>query len=140
MNVHMLHFHKWITNRARNFCLTSDWAMTSTPLDIADALSRLDSDQKYSRRKLPRISLGKEFTLVDQYTQEKVQFVLASPNDSDPENGRLSFLSPLGLKVVGLFIGEVAKIKIFGRAMTFEVVDIRNPDRSAITADLLASG
>lgn len=133
MNVHMLDFYKWVTCRARDFCLTSDWALTSTPLDIADALSRLDKDRAPSRRTLSRISLGKEFTLVDRYTNEKIQFVLSSPNDSDPENGRLSFLSPLGLKVVGLLIGDVAKIKIFGRAMSFKVVDIRNPKISAMT-------
>lgn len=135
MNVHMNHFHKWISGRARNFCLTSDWAMTSTPLDIAVALSRLEVEKRGTRRRV-RISLGKAFTLVDQYTKEKVKFVLVSPHNSDPENGRLSFLSPLGLKVVGLKVGDMAKINIFGRSMNFEVVDISSEKKSAITEDI----
>lgn len=135
MNIHMNHFHKWISDRARNFCLTSDWAMTSTPLDIAVALSRVDVNKKRTRGRL-RISLGNEFTLIDQYTKEKVEFVLASPHDSDPENGRLSFLSPLGLKVVGLQVGDVAKLNIFGRSMSFDVADIRSGKKAVVAKEI----
>lgn len=124
MNPHLSHFQEWLTNCARQYCLTKPWGMTISPLDLAGILSRLEGLIDGPQVDTTKVAVGHKVTLMDHQLQENVSFILVSPEDSEPEHGKLSFLSPLGSALIGLSLGEKVKIPIFGREMSFQVTAI----------------
>lgn len=98
--------------------------MTISPLDLARILSSLENQNDKTLVDTSKVALGHKVNLMDHQLQESVSFTLVSPEDSDPETGKLSFLSPLGSALIGLTLGEMVKIPIFGREMRFQVTAI----------------
>ena len=124
INPHLGHFQEWLTNCARQYCLTKPWGMTISPLDLARIMARLDSSTNETHVDTSKVALGHKVSLIDHQLQESVSFILVTPEDSDPEQGKLSFLSPLGSALIGLALGEKVKIQIFGREMSFQITAI----------------
>jgi len=98
--------------------------MTISPLDLAGILSRLEGLIDEPQVDTTKVAVGHKVTLIDHQLQENVSFILVSPEDSEPEQSKLSFLSPLGSALIGLSLGEKVKIPIFGREMSFQVTAI----------------
>jgi transcription elongation factor GreA len=71
-----------------------------------------------------KVTPGRKVTLFDEKLKEIVTFTLVSPEDSDPGNGKLSLLSPLGSSLLGRGIGDRSEIYIFGRREVFRIVRI----------------
>ena len=127
-SLHLYNFQEWLTNCARQYCLTKPWGMTISPLDLARILSSLENQNDKTLVDTSKVALGHKVDLMDHQLQESVSFTLVSPEDSDPETGKLSFLSPLGSALIGLTLGEMVKIPIFGREMRFQVTAIEAVD------------
>lgn len=117
-------FHERLHACARQYCLTNSWDMTVKPFDLAARLAKLEFLQKKSDEHLKRILPGRSVTLFDVQNKEEVDFVLVLPDESDPENAKISFLSPLGSRLLGCVAGDRVEVSIFGRKETFRVIRV----------------
>lgn len=72
------------------------------------------------------VAPGHKVTLLDIQMKESATFTLVHPDESDLKNAKLSFLSPLGSRLIGCTLGDVVEINIFGRKETFHVIGIEH--------------
>ena len=73
--------------------------------------------------KLPtdRVAYGSEVVLFDLDKEEKVTYKLVTSEESDPENGLISTVSPIGQAVMGKEEGDEVKVKTPAGWRTFEI-------------------
>jgi transcription elongation factor GreA len=57
-------------------------------------------------------------------TGEEVKYQIVGPDESDIQNGKISFSSPLGKAIIGKEIGTEIKINVPGGRRSYELVDI----------------
>lgn len=57
-------------------------------------------------------------------TGEEVKYQIVGPDESDIQNGRISFSSPLGKAIIGKEIGTEIKLNVPGGRRTYELIDI----------------
>ena len=56
---------------------------------------------------------------------EEVQYQIVGPDESDIQNGKISFSSPLGKAIIGKEIGAEIRINVPGGKRSYELVDIK---------------
>ena len=71
-----------------------------------------------------RISFGTVATLKDTASGEEISYTILGPWESDPENKIISYMSPLGGKLLGGKEGETLKFKINDKNYSYKVVKI----------------
>ena len=72
-----------------------------------------------------RVVFGRTILLYDLRTDKEITYQLVGPYESDPENGRISIKSPLGVGLIGREIGDEVKIKTPRGVQEFEVLEIK---------------
>jgi len=72
-----------------------------------------------------RVVFGRTILLYDLRTDKEITYQLVGPYESDPENGRISIKSPLGMGLIGREIGDEVKIKTPRGVQEFEVLEIK---------------
>jgi len=82
--------------------------MLVDPMDLSLLLSRLEYSQQPSSRLIGRISVGSRVTIQHCRSKERLTITLVPPELADPENQRISFISAMGLALLGLRPGAVA--------------------------------
>jgi len=55
---------------------------------------------------------------------DEVKYQIVGPDESDIQNGKISFSSPLGKAIIGKEIGAEIKINVPGGRRSYELVDI----------------
>jgi transcription elongation factor GreA len=77
--------------------------------------------------KLPtdRVAYGSTVTLFDLEKEEKVTYKLLSSEESDPENGTISTVSPIGQALMGKEEGDEVKVKTPTGMRSFEISRLR---------------
>src|SRR5690606_26570195 len=118
------HFHEWLHICARQYCLTNSWDMTAKPFELAASMEKLEFLRKKSDGHLTRVLPGRSVRLFDVENNEEVDFKLVTPDESDPENAKISFLSPLGSKLLGCVANDTVEVRIFGRKEVFHVIRV----------------
>jgi transcription elongation factor GreA len=70
---------------------------------IAQVLTRINEVDSIDLSKIPtdRIAYGSEVVLFEIETEEKVTYRLVTSEESDPENGKISTVSPIGQALIG---------------------------------------
>src|SRR5690606_18214146 len=91
----LIHAPAWLIRYARQFGLTNAWSLTSPPHELAQSFATTERILAQMIGNLVKAMPGKKITLFDEQLQEEVTFTLVPPEESDPGNGKLSFLSPL---------------------------------------------
>lgn len=73
--------------------------------------------------KLPqdRIAYGSVVVLYDLEKEEKVTYELVTSEESDPDNGKISTVSPIGQALMGKEEGDDAKVKTPTGVRNFEI-------------------
>jgi transcription elongation factor GreA len=73
--------------------------------------------------KLPkdRVAYGSTVTLFDLDKEEKVTYKLVTSEESDPENGKISTVSPIGQALMGREEGDEVKVKTPTGMKNFEI-------------------
>jgi transcription elongation factor GreA len=73
--------------------------------------------------KLPkdRVAYGSTVTLYDLEKEEKVTYRLLTSEESDPENGAISTVSPIGQALMGKEEGDEVKVKTPTGMRSFEI-------------------
>lgn len=120
----LTHAPAWLLRSARQFGLTNAWGVTRRPYELAQSFARTEKILNQFKGNLVEAMPGKKITLFDEQLQEEVTFTLVPPEESDPGNGKLSFLSPLGSRLLGRSAGEKVEVQIFGRRDAFRIIRI----------------
>ena len=85
--------------------------MRAKPTDFTDA--PIDS-----------IGIGSVVTLIDQANNESQKYVVLGAWDSDPDNNVLSYLTPLGQKLLGEQVGNIVETEVEGNVQSWKVQDL----------------
>lgn len=79
------------------------------PLLLSDLLERMAQLSRSSSRIQPRVEIGSEVTIRPLYSHgragEALTFQLVEPSRANPDRGRVSYLSPIGLALLALPLG-----------------------------------
>lgn len=72
-----------------------------------------------------RVVFGRTVRLYNLQTDEEITYQLLGPYESDPENGKISVISPLGQALIGKEIGDEISVTTPGGVQEFEILEIR---------------
>lgn len=90
---------------------------------ISQLHQRLMEVESIDISKLPkdRVAYGSTVTLFDLDKEEKVTYELVTSEESDPENGKISTVSPIGQALMGKEEGDEVKVKTPTGVKNFEL-------------------
>jgi transcription elongation factor GreA len=90
---------------------------------IAQIRQRLSEVENIDLSKLPkdRVAYGSSVVLYDLDRDEKVTYRLVTSEESDPENGLISTVSPIGQALMGKEEGDEVKVKTPNGFRNFEI-------------------
>jgi len=90
---------------------------------IMQVRSRLSELESIAVSKIPRdrIAYGSEVVLYDLDKDEKVKYRLVTSEESDPEKGYISTVSPIGQALMGKEEGDEVKVKTPTGLRSFEI-------------------
>jgi transcription elongation factor GreA len=90
---------------------------------IAQVRQRLSEVQSIDMTKIPtdRAAYGSKVVLYDLDTEEKITYRLVTSEESDPENGLISTVSPIGQALMGKEEGDEVKVKTPKGFRNFEI-------------------
>lgn len=90
---------------------------------IMQVRQRLGEVESVDISKLPtdRIAYGSRVVLYDLEKEEKVTYKLVTSEESDPENGMISTVSPIGQALMGKEEGDEVKVKTPTGWRSFEI-------------------
>lgn len=71
-----------------------------------------------------RVTVGDEVALLDYQVGEQCTVKIVAPEDSDPNKGVISCLSPLGASLLGARVGEARQVRIFGNRFVYQILRI----------------
>ena len=89
-------------------------------MQIRQRLSEV-GDIDLSKIPTDRVAYGSRVKLFDLEKQEKVSYKLVTSEESDPENGLISTVSPIGQALMGKEEGDEVKVKTPNGWRTFEI-------------------
>lgn len=90
---------------------------------IMQLRQRLSEVESIDLSKIPtdRVAYGSTVVLYDLDKDEKVTYRLVTSEESDPENGRISTVSPIGQALMGKEEGDEIKVKTPTGLRNFEI-------------------
>ena len=90
---------------------------------IAQLHQRLGEVESIDISKLPtdRVAYGSRVVLFDVEKEEKIKYKLVTSEESDPENGLISTVSPIGQALMGREEGDEVKVKTPSGWRNFEI-------------------
>lgn len=109
-----------VCRRARWFYMTSRWGMNIGPLTLMSLFEKADGAGTPGKV----ISVGSRVKLLDLQEGLVRDFQVVTPQNSLPEEGRISFLSPLGTALMGAKLEDTASMSVFGRVLKFKVIKV----------------
>ena len=74
---------------------------------------------------LNTVSVGTKVKLYDEDFDEEVEYKILGSSESDPKNGIISNVSPVGKALIGHKKGESVSVQTPGGVITYKIVDIR---------------
>ena len=94
---------------------------------IMQLRERMSEVESIDISKLPedRVAYGSEVVLYDLDRNEKITYRLVSSEESDPENGLISTVSPIGQALMGKEEGDEAQVKTPNGVRNFEIYRLR---------------
>lgn len=90
---------------------------------ISQIRQRLGEVESIDISKLPtdRVAYGSRIVLYDVEKEEKITYKLVTSEESDPENGLISTVSPIGQALMGKEEGDEVKVKTPSGWRNFEI-------------------
>jgi len=70
------------------------------------------------------VSVGCKVTLYDEDFDEEVEYRISGSSESDPRNGVISNVSPVGKAIIGHKKGDKVEVRTPGGTTTYEIVKI----------------
>jgi transcription elongation factor GreA len=90
---------------------------------IMQVRQRLGEVESIDLSKIPtdRVAYGSRVVLFDVEKEEKVRYKLVTSEESDPENGLISTVSPIGQALMGKEEGDEVRVKTPTGVRNFEI-------------------
>ncbi len=90
---------------------------------ISQIQLRMSEVESIDLSKIPqdRVAYGSEVVLFDIEREEKVSYKLVTSEESDPDNGLISTVSPIGQALMGREEGDEVKVKTPNGWRNFEI-------------------
>ena len=90
---------------------------------IMQIRQRLGEVESIDLSKIPtdKVAYGSTVVLYDLEKEEKVTYKLVTSEESDPENGKISTVSPIGQALMGREEGDEVKVKTPTGVRNFEI-------------------
>jgi transcription elongation factor GreA len=94
---------------------------------IMQVRTRLSEVDSIDLTKIPTdsVAYGSNVVLYDVERGEKIKYRLVTSEESDPENGLISTVSPIGQALMGKEEGDEIKVKTPGGWRNFEISSLR---------------
>lgn len=95
--------------------------------EIVELKGKLVDVQFIEELRVPgdRVSVGTTIQLKDLSKGEELTYTILGPEDSDADNGCISFQSPLARGLIGKLAGEEAEVNSPGGTKRFKIVSIK---------------
>lgn len=71
-----------------------------------------------------QVVFGKTVLLFNIIAEDEISYQLLGPYESDPEDGKISVVSPLGQALIGKEVGDEVRVKTPGGIEEFEILEI----------------
>jgi len=71
-----------------------------------------------------RISFGSTVVLIDQNTDEEFKYAIVGAQESNPEQGRISFYSPMAKALLGKEEGDEVTLQLQAGVKKFDIEDV----------------
>lgn len=71
------------------------------------------------------VSIGNKIKLYDEDFEEEVVYTIVGSAEADPELGRISNESPLGISLLGRKVGDVAEVEAPDGVLKFKILEIQ---------------
>ena len=71
------------------------------------------------------VNVGTTVTLHDEEFNEKVEYEIVGPTESDPDEGKISNKSPIGKGLLGHGVGETVTIEVPAGEVKYKILGIR---------------
>ncbi len=72
-----------------------------------------------------KVSIGSTVKLYDEEFDEELQYKILGSTESDPANGIISNISPVGSALLGHKKGDVVKVKMEGGEIAYKILSIK---------------
>ncbi len=94
---------------------------------VVQLSERLSEVESIDLSKIPtdRAAYGSTVTLYDLDRDEKIKYKLVTSEESDPENGMISTVSPIGQALLGREEGDEVKVKTPHGVRNFEITRLK---------------
>ena len=89
-------------------------------MQLRQRLGEVDSID-LSKIPMDRVAYGSKVVLFDLEKEEKISYRLVTSEESDPENGLISTVSPIGQALMGREEGDEVKVKTPNGVRNFEI-------------------
>jgi transcription elongation factor GreA len=95
-------------------------------MELEDKLARAEIID-ISNESGSSIKFGARVKLVDEETEEELQYQIVGPDESEIQKGLLSVNSPLGRALIGRVAGDTVEVNTPRGTRYFEIVDVHYP-------------
>jgi transcription elongation factor GreA len=94
---------------------------------IMQVRNRLGEVESIDLSKIPtdRVAYGSRVVLFDLEKEEKIKYKLVTSEESDPENGLISTVSPIGQALMGKEEGDEVRVKTPTGVRNFEISGLK---------------
>lgn len=92
---------------------------------LARLIDKRQSLANINEQMIPRDSIGfwSRVRLLDLDSDDEVDYLLVSPDESDPKNGRISVSSPIGRALVGRAAGDEVEVTTPRGPRNYEILE-----------------
>ena len=99
----------------------------SVEAEIFELETKLKSAEIIDTKKIntSKVNIGCKVSITNVKTNQTVEYKIVGDTDSDPLNGLISNVSPIGAGLMGKKAGEIATIKTPAGIVQFKVVKIK---------------
>ncbi len=96
---------------------------------ISDLEAKLAQVRIIENENIPsdKIYIGALVTLKDLEADEKIQYMLVSPEESNYEENKISIFSPIGKGLMGKGAGETVTIRVPAGDLKYKILKIERP-------------
>ena len=99
----------------------------SVEAEIFELETKLKSAEVIDTKKIntSKVGIGCKVTITNVKTSQTVEYKIVGDTDSDPLNGLISNVSPIGAGLMGKKVGEIAIIKTPAGIVQFKIAKIK---------------
>lgn len=125
MNKGVFHQVRSSFNRCiQNYMVSAPLDLSRSPVHLADSFSAIEALEYGIKRKRSVASINATVTVKDMQTCDIADFTLVNSKKSLLKADQLSYLSPLGIRLIGCRVGDKVSLRFMGYQLHLQVLGI----------------